>query len=101
MPISTSPKDRLKGCLKEVGRLVKTSLTSSAKSFVRCLMQPPARRPSANKALQHPWLSDIPAVDQAHVEDSSEANADILHPHPTIKPHHPIAKQLTARPAAD
>nr|XP_018261217.1 CAMK/CAMK1 protein kinase [Kwoniella dejecticola CBS 10117]OBR83375.1 CAMK/CAMK1 protein kinase [Kwoniella dejecticola CBS 10117] len=79
-------------------------VSEQAKGFIRHLMQPPNRRPSAKKALTHLWLSrPIGEVDQEHIlqpHEINEGDLEPLQPHHTVKPHHTIAKQLTARPAA-
>ncbi|OCF77470.1 CAMK/CAMK1 protein kinase [Kwoniella mangroviensis CBS 8886] len=78
-------------------------VSEQAKSFIRHLMQPPSRRPSAKKALQHVWLAEpVKPVEQDHKLESHEieqTGIQPLVPHPTIKPEHPIARQLTAQPA--
>ncbi|WWC72326.1 uncharacterized protein I206_106288 [Kwoniella pini CBS 10737] len=79
-------------------------VSEQAKGFIRHLMQPPNRRPSAKKALTHLWLSrPIGDVNQEHIlkpHEIHEGDLEPLQPHHTVKPHHTIAKQLTARPAA-
>ncbi|OCF31249.1 CAMK/CAMK1 protein kinase [Kwoniella heveanensis CBS 569] len=80
-------------------------VSETAKAFVRLLMQPPQRRPSAKQALKHPWLAaPIVSVEQDHILEEHEIDSSSiiqLPSHHTLKPDHPIADQLTANPDAD
>ncbi|WRT69915.1 uncharacterized protein IL334_006906 [Kwoniella shivajii] len=74
-------------------------VSDQAKAFVKHLVQPPSRRPSAKKALQHPWLvGPVEEEDQDHILATHElenAELDQVQPHPTLKPEHPLARQIT------
>ncbi|WVW86510.1 hypothetical protein I302_108559 [Kwoniella bestiolae CBS 10118] len=75
-------------------------VSEQAKAFIRHLMQPPNRRPSAKKALQHVWLAGpVEPLDQEHILEPHEVEdteIPTVAPPATIRPHHPLAKQLTA-----
>ncbi|WWC92028.1 uncharacterized protein L201_006982 [Kwoniella dendrophila CBS 6074] len=74
-------------------------VSEQAKNFVRALMAPPARRPSAKKALQHKWLAlPIENDDQDHIlepHEVVESDLQTIHAHETIKPDDDLARQMS------
>ncbi|KAK8845277.1 hypothetical protein IAR55_005990 [Kwoniella newhampshirensis] len=81
-------------------------VSEQAKLFIRNLLQPPNRRPSAKIAGKHPWLTvtkDDSEVDDhiLNAQQADESNVEPIQPHPTVRPSHPLAKQITALSAVN
>nr|XP_031863785.1 uncharacterized protein CI109_001037 [Kwoniella shandongensis]KAA5530857.1 hypothetical protein CI109_001037 [Kwoniella shandongensis] len=76
-------------------------VSEEAKTFVRYLMQPPLKRPSAKVALKHKWIAGhVDSTDDSdHIlnrREADESTVEPIQPHPTVRPHHTLARQITA-----